>query len=393
MKKYRQLLLLIIAASCFCLLLIYRHEYNRLHYVLEMFNFFGNPCNYSNLLNSDVVISQPDWGPLPIWQECEEKSYLYSAFWVQDSAKALAYAESGAEADRCYLWYEKDTQPVYGSFSYSFYHKNEHAYVYSCRYNNKNEKDTPYAVSFARKLRTTAHSKKIALAHVRPREISFNMTLCVIPSENYNKRSVLEFLSYHKMIGVDSFIFYEEILPYKLKKLLLNLSHKLGYNIAFLPWNFPKKNDVKRTIIQEDCKMRSLNKSKNVLTLDLFEYVVPTKHYFLYDLLNDFSGNLDELSLPVEEFCLLENYKNRPMVMQNLDMLRSSKNEVYKVYRHSTEGSIVNTQKLDDGMASVHRYIECQDDESPVIEDRTILKYSTDLLRTTLVQLFIHDQI
>lgn len=396
MRKYHQLLLFVISIVSLSLLLIYRHEYNRLHYVLEVFNFFGQPCNFSDLQEASNVLNHHDWGPLPVWQENED-FYAYSSFWTQNDSKTIILQTGSEEASRnCYLWYENKQKPVVGKYKYSklgFDERNAlSAYFYYCSLNSYTQ--IPYAVSFTRKSKKQG-LKKIPLFYKEQNKININVTLCVT-SSGFTKEAFLEFLSYHALVGVDSFIFYSDTIPYRLVKITTNLSTRLGLKIAFMPWNFPKtsSNDFTRDLIEKDCKLRALNDSKNIVALEMNEYLVPTKHFTLNEVLNDFETTSNRLSLPIQEFCIFKTQRNKPVALQNWEATQNNDKKVRFIYKNSiNQKNIVNTQAVDKGFASVHKYVQCKEKPIKTSTDTAMMKYYTDFLRSTLVQLIIHNKI
>lgn len=88
MRKYYQALLLVTAVISVISLLIYRHEYNRLRYVLEVFNYFGNPgqklsSNCSELLRNKKLDLHLD-EPHSSWQRLTSDLFVFSAYDVDD---------------------------------------------------------------------------------------------------------------------------------------------------------------------------------------------------------------------------------------------------------------------------------------------------------------------
>ncbi|KAF2893888.1 hypothetical protein ILUMI_12281 [Ignelater luminosus] len=395
MKKYQQLLLFIISVVSLSLLLIYRHEYNRLHYVLEVFNFFGQPCNFSDLQFTEHVLGHHDWGVEPSWQE-NENIYIYSAFWSkkQEAKVIVIHTEQSDVARNCYLWFEDKHKPIIGKFKYSKIESDalngQFAYFYYCVFTSTEL--APYAVSFSSTNKKSNKLKKILLTIVKPHKRSINTTICVSPTE-FNKSYFVEFLSYHKLIGVDNFIFYGNSIPHRLSKIITNLSNRIGIKITFLAWNYPKtEGALIRTIIENDCLLRTMESSKNVITLELDEYIVPSQHYSLNDIISNYESK-ERLSLPVQRFCIKTTNRRKPIALQNTEVTYDNDTTVRYIYLNNQEDNVVATQAIPKGVASIHKYLMCQKKSVRVYNDNSILKFSTDLLRSTLVQLNLHDHI
>lgn len=352
-----------------------------------------------------MILNHYDWGPIPLWQE-NDGGYLYSAFWAKGEAKAVA-AETSVEgvAKSCVFWFEDDRKPISGKFTYTLIDSKDDfgetgpnelsAFLYRCRLESK---FVPYAVSFPKKGLIESDVSRVTFSTKERRKIKFNTTVCVAPSPS-SKVQLLEFLSYHQLVGVDSFVIYDGGIPYRLKKIITNMSSRLGFKVAFLPWNYPRRDS--RIFFQEDCVLRTINESRNVIPLSMDEYVVPTKHSSLNGLLEEFKGPSEKLNFPVLYFCVRYRNKKQPVALQNTRVSGrlSKKNTVYSVFRNSggTGGqSLVNEGMLDKGFASIHKYVECnwEDDEDKYsYNDNSIMKYSLDFSRSTLVVLLNHEHI
>nr|XP_023022330.1 uncharacterized protein LOC111510635 [Leptinotarsa decemlineata] len=388
MKKYHQLVLLIVSAISLSLFLVYRHEYNRLHYVLEVFNFFGQPCNFSELQKADFVVEQHDWGPQPIWQEVDN-SYVYSAFLTgTKDVKAIAISNDAKSVPRnCFLWFEDKKKPTPGKFKFSKM-ATDAAYNFFC--SGSNPESTPFAVSFGNRPGRESDLKKILLTDTSTSELRKNVTVCVSPS-TFTKKKFIEFISFHKVIGVDSFIFYESDIPHRLSKLIKNLSQRLEVQVAFLPWNYPKRDaSSARTIVESDCLLRTSRQSKYVITLEMNEYLLPKQS--LQSLFDEVPNGILKLALPVKKICVNNLTPDKPITLQNYEAISdSSYNVVRNLFRNDND-SLVDLGVVQ-GQASIHKYVRCNSLLSKTITDYSMNKFSTDLTRSTLVQLLLQGQL
>lgn len=385
MRKYHQLLLFVVAVISLSLLLVYRHEYNRLHYVLEVFNFFGQSCNLTQLGQIESL-NQQHWGPEPVWHSSEGSPgfHVYSAFWTEENqVKAIVVQDTRKEAPRsCYLWFEDYRKPVVGKFRFGQITQKSPAYFYYCA--SVSSTSVPYAVSFASK------SAKIPVRSITKPSHFSNTTICVVPAPEFSKAALLEFLSFHHLIGVNDFIFYDGTIPYRLVKIITNLSLRLGIRVSFFPWNYPKRGEVAltRSLVESDCLIRTMGYANNSIILDINEYVVPRQHYSFTDAVNSVAS--DRLRLPVQYFCVTSKKRNRPIIIQNLDTYIASPEQdlmrfVYK--------SLAGTGVIASDVASVHKYIDCGNRTNNLFRDETVLNYDRDLTRSTLMQLLLHDHI
>lgn len=396
MKKYHQLLLLITSIVSLSLLLVYRHEYNRLHYVLEVFNFFGQSCNLSDFQLTDPTLKYYDWGAEPVWQK-SENVYVYSAFWNGKEAKSLVIQPDQTELARnCYLWFEDKQKPVIGKFKYTRIAQDKRvghvAYFYYCMLSSLEH--SPYAISFSIKNKQLKDSKKILLTTPVGYTHKFNNTICISPTD-FQKQYFIEFLSYHKLVGVDNFIFYTNNIPHRLAKIISNLSSRLGIKVVFLLWNYPLTEDsLTRSIIEHDCRLRTNDFSRYSITLEINEFIVSSNFHTLVEFVDKYdSKNLSRLSLPVQVFCVEHNNHRKPIVLQNTDVNYNGETIIQYIYRSNHNDDVVNTQAIVKDIVSIHKYMKCLQKPVRMYQDDAILKFSTDLIRSTLIQLLLRDQI
>ncbi|XP_018321014.1 uncharacterized protein LOC108734113 [Agrilus planipennis] len=399
MRKYRTLCLFLTSVVSLSLLLVYRNEYNRLHYVLEVFDFFGQPCNFSELFKNDFIHQYKDWGPIPTWQQNEDM-YTYSAFLINNSqVKVIALQSTKKEVARvCYLWFEDRETPVVGEFK-SFLIEGNAAYrqwIYYYYCSLSTNKSTPYAVSFVIKKRnkTFEHMKKIMItSNIKSKDL-FNITICVSPTL-FSKKLLLEFISFHELIGIENFIFYLHDIPYNVSKLVSMLSPKLGIQSTFYIWNYPKlESNLSRLIVEKECLLRTFGKTVNTITLEIDEYIIPFYSHSLSRMLSEYNlkRKNGRLSFPLQKFCLENENPHQPIALQNFNAVVDNSTIVRYMYKSIDNDSTLITQMIED-TASIHKYIKCTQTPIKVHEDRSITRFRKDFVRSTLVQLLIHDNI
>lgn len=92
MRKYQQLLLLLISIVCVITLLFYRHEYLKLRSVLSVLDFFGNAdsvntqcIKFSSDFKADIIERYKFSEPRSTWTRMENH-YIYSSFWVRNTS-------------------------------------------------------------------------------------------------------------------------------------------------------------------------------------------------------------------------------------------------------------------------------------------------------------------
>lgn len=91
MRKYQQLLLIIVSIISVSVLIAYKSENERLNNVLTLVNFFGQRDSVNlNLVKIENVSNftyKFDW-PLPSWSSLGNDFHAYSAFWKKNDLVA-----------------------------------------------------------------------------------------------------------------------------------------------------------------------------------------------------------------------------------------------------------------------------------------------------------------
>lgn len=86
MRKYQQLILVVISIISVSILIVYKSENERLNNVLNVINFFGqkDSLNLIKVENYSNFSYRFDY-PLPLWQNLNNDFHAYSAFWKKNS--------------------------------------------------------------------------------------------------------------------------------------------------------------------------------------------------------------------------------------------------------------------------------------------------------------------
>ncbi|KAJ2944909.1 hypothetical protein O0L34_g1802 [Tuta absoluta] len=358
MKKYYQLILVIVCCISIVTLLIYRHEYYRLRYVLEVLNFFGKPglseiefCGpgfnatmLSEILrNSSLEVCETP----PLFQEIDENFYSYSSFlrsYQKHETLTPTHAhvidtivvgkEHARPNFRCNVWLENSYKPRPGRFTFKIMYEpiNEfRVYVFQCSMNQDLGK--PKGVSFylndyninpihAPINRVIeVNTKRKARKSVNIRFVnSIEPAMCVIPNQVplVSRDSFIEFLVFHHLMGVNQFTIYDSMMSEDIiKRLNLLPADITQWNIQFYPLNYPfifaKSYEVIRKAVELDCLFRHFRfdkeeseKPSHAMVLSWDEYLVPRVHSNLKGLLDDIDTKRKIRSLEVKPllFCL-----------------------------------------------------------------------------------------
>lgn len=91
MRKYQQLLLVLVSVLSVTILIVYKSENERLNHVLNVVNFFGQRdsinLNLVKIENYSNFTYRFDY-PLPTWSFLGGEFHAYSAFWKKNDLVA-----------------------------------------------------------------------------------------------------------------------------------------------------------------------------------------------------------------------------------------------------------------------------------------------------------------
>jgi hypothetical protein len=439
MKKYYQLALVIISLVSVVTLLFYRHEYNRLRYVLEVLNFFGKPGGQQSSLTSDnCIIGNSSQAkeflnfaePEPAWQRLSNTHFLYSAYWEISGKERRVRALSiefgdGIPDFACSFWFEDRDAAVLGTFSFSKIEMKETVkealkdknrpkitgYYLFCK--AKDISSVPYGVSFYNTDDIVLSRVFIPVYYTSEKLLSNGTAVCIVtpPTPGLLKSAVAEFLSYHQFVGVTNYIIYNGGLPNKVLSSLRGAAvrERLGLSISVLLWNFPVQSreaeGVARLVMEKDCLFRTMGRVNNVAALTWEEYIVPRYHRLLPSMLDDFdSGRKTTSRFEIQSitFCIEfpddeQAEPGSPLIFRKTRYSKIGNRErPFYVYRphliSASNGDLaVTTQRVPQGIVAVHRYAPCSLTGKPVAEqaylnEPAMLRFSGDLKKSNLLK-------
>lgn len=358
MRKYYQLILVIVCFVSIVTLLIYRHEYYRLRYVLEVLNFFGKPglseiefCGpgfnatmLSEILrNSSMEVRETP----PLFQEIDDSFYSYSSF-LQSYQKYEKLTQTHAHNIdtivigkasvrpnfRCNIWLENVSKPKAGRFTFKIVSEpinDFRLYIFHCSLSKNIGK--PKGVSFYMNNYNInpIHAPINRVIEVntkrKPRERSsirfvnnIEPAICVIPNKVplVSRDSFIEFLVFHHMMGVNSFTIYDSMISEDIiRRLNLLPSDITQWTIQFFPLNYPfvfaKSYEIVHNAIELDCLFRHFkfdkdesNKVSHAIVMSWDEFLVPRVHTNVKAILDDFDPTRKTRTIEVKPllFCL-----------------------------------------------------------------------------------------
>ncbi|GIY83049.1 glycosyltransferase family 92 protein [Caerostris extrusa] len=118
-----------------------------------------------------------------------------------------------------------------------------------------------------------------------------DLAVCVKPLHySYDRATwLLEFIEFHRILGVEHFFFYNHTVGPNVDVLL---RHYISQNIVtVLPWSLPvlSQKEIRTEAIfssLNDCVFRTMYLFHYVILLDFDEYIIPREHESYLDMLN-----------------------------------------------------------------------------------------------------------
>lgn len=426
MKKYYRLILVAVSAFSLISLLFYRHEYNRLRYVLEVLNFFGKPgelavtndqCIVNSTLFATENITLTD--TTPVWHRLSNDLFLYSAFWQVvgkvEQVKAIAVGRNPSSLKvGCRLWYENQEFSSEGRVSYS---------VIAMRVKQSSldqEKVYPYFITCAPEVILDAlpyavefyldgyHGNEVVLPVSAPDfnqepGVSNSTVICVSPSHRrVAPAEVAEFIAFHHVLGVTLYIVYDDGLLTPTTLDLLK-EKNLGYRVTIVPWNFPfMAMEASATALKWDCLLRSSNaRPAGVIQLAWHQLAVPRYHHSLAAMAHDFDTHLAtaRFLLSSLRFCLEYPEQKSTLALRALKRFyhadtKASDEMEWAMERPSLvlQGSRTQ-QRISRGIIAIHSYERCLDVTStqpqpPRKYDKSFARFAPHLQESRLLKLW-----
>lgn len=431
MRKYYQAALVIIAIMSLVSLLFYRHEYNKLRYVLEVFNYFGKPNqkNEINCTNNIPIFTKLDMKfeePLSSWQRLDNDLYVYSAYNIHDNEiQVIGFGSSNNIKNmQCAILFKNETNSILGDFSYlliddnlnianidkNFNYKGYHFY---CAY-TKNK--IPIGIMFFIKSNSDLNNVPILPIKSQSHNLNYaNTAICITPSltKPLQPSQMIGFINFHDIIGVDNFIVYDFGIPNEYNSNLKELSKSQNpywkFTYTVVPWNFPFPSThptIIKNLIQADCLYRTYNKVMYIITLSWDEYIVLRYHHSLTDLMRDFKRSrlkADRYKLKTLTFCTeqTDNPINGNVTFMIFKKLHydSSIPDSQPIYIYNMHEVLrkknIYTRAIGKDLITLNRYQYCfeKSNSETNVEDTSILRFIEDIQNSQFRKFILENKL
>lgn len=392
MRKYQQLLLVLISFVSVFSLLLYRYEYMKLLNVLEVLNFFGYTTDdltncvlledkfYIDLEN-DNLLAKP-----PVSWIKHNQHYVYSAFWsVQQLSVHLLLLgpRSAFSGYECRVWFRMadlyTSRP--GKLSYNIelntHDSDFHQYQVRCKPDDIPIDTEPYGILIGKE---NALKLFIPIEVQQESQDKDDLIVCIAPDySGVPDTYLVEFITYHTLLGVRNFVAYDIGIHYKVLKFLRSVAgHKELYKtLSTLSWQFPTvDSEMEKSILQKDCLERTRGHAKHSVLLSWDQYLVLNKD----QQLNSFDRDID-YTFEVKNCCYNRQLrKSWPMVMKKTLCEKTNETVNFIVNEQMTNQQTPTT------LGSIHKLREICDKNSE--DDKSMTKFLINFVNSKLLILW-----
>lgn len=409
MKKYYRLAVFIITTISVLGFLIYRSEYKKLRSTFEIGELFGlDTFGYDCLVLNKSIQEKTKYNnlfsrPSPQWVKIDE-FYVFSAFWrnVSEKSKSVALGISLKDNDyskyECHIWYHLRGSlfSVSGKFSYTSKKTKTSVFIneFFCEVDHISIKGSPYMFVFVEKIPNKKYF--IPIYYKLKHEKLNNAAVCVFPDiSGLERNNIIEFISYHKLVGFNDVIVYDNGMHHGILAILENLFLNTDFlrSFSFLNWQFPIDDiEVQEEFIKLDCFYRVFDQVDIVTFLHWDEYIIPRKGKDIHSLFNHLGLSRSiQFSLEIQRCCT--ELKNDMRAKQSWPMMLKktlcTKHHPYRTaVLNPTAFSDQYFEDVSSSLAIVNSYDSCEMlKETKIIQDKIALKFIADLMSNELLRI------
>ena len=315
MKRYYQLLLVILSVVSVLCCVFYKHEYDRLRKVLEILDFFGNP---SATTSSDVSAGEGS-DRLSIssdfWHGAEDSFQIYASHKIQQDntwkVNSLVVIRKNPGASRlrkritCSATTADSTSYKHESTTEwtELSHDSQHAaYCLTCHLRTASSQLLwiEDKTTMLDPVRIPLHSKQSTS------DLGLGTSLCVLPGDPYwQPEKLVEFLLYYRVLGTNNFYLYHTGVSDQVIAALNRLTARYNFGVQLLTWNRSPNAALDLALVQSDCTFRT-GGAAITFTLPSAHYLVLSKGSTIADWLatSQFRlGTVYEAEISVQSNC------------------------------------------------------------------------------------------
>jgi len=362
--------------------------------VLEVLNFFGYTADNSTscmLLEDKFYIDLENDNLLaktPVSWTKHDQHYAYSAFWsIQEQLVYLLLIgpRSAFSGYECRVWFKMADLYISkpGKLSFNIKH-----YAHDLDYYQYQVHCTPDDIPIGAEPYGILMGKENALKLFIPIETQQeshdkdNLIICIAPDySGIPDTYLVEFITYHTLLGVHNFVVYDIGIHYRVLKFLRSVAGHKGLYKTFstLSWQFPTTNlQMEKSMLQNDCLLRTQGYAKHSVLLSWDQYLVLNKD----KQLNSFNKDIN-YTFEVKSCCNnRESKKSWPMAMKKT--LCEKTNETVNFI---VNNQIMHYHQKSTTLGSIHKLEEiCEKINGK--DDKSMTRYLIDFVQSKLLSLW-----
>uniref|UniRef100_A0A1I8P171 Uncharacterized protein n=1 Tax=Stomoxys calcitrans TaxID=35570 RepID=A0A1I8P171_STOCA len=396
MRKYQQLLLLVISCVSVIILLMYKSENNHLKGVLQVINFFSrNDAAIMKRIESNSSMYLRDFTyPLAVWQTIGTNFHSYSAYWRRNElvsggdAMAIVVGRKGAVLNFKCSFNFKGSPNIQGKFRFQRVDKDGEddnseftRYYFYCKVTR--DFGTPETVIFTDSSAPKSGGNSLKLRMLKLVDKGMQklavhpLTICVnlhsreffnMTSLEKQPQELLQFFVHHYIMGVEDFIAYSgDDIPFSLHPFL---SH-FNIRVHSMPFNFPfssaNSTDRIRSIIEMDCILRNINRATHSILLDANEFFYPNTNLddekSLLHSLRSYDNGVNQFD--VKTFAICKDQRHKYLIENTLFDPELKNSHGVSLYRPQDNVLPLNGEEPSRSITLpvlkclVHRYVNC----------------------------------
>ncbi|BES89212.1 DNA polymerase [Nesidiocoris tenuis] len=400
-----KLLILFLVSMVVFFMLMYKFKYDQMKLIVEG---AGLDAVDRYLHKAHIVSSFPQLrsvqgafeGPMNTYVNLTD-FWLFSAFACGDDMSefcAVGFGPDRAPDFDCSVWFDlgRDLVSVAGSFSFTKTEidSSSAAYEFKCSLDDlKPIHRKPYILD----VKTTDRSRKIFIPVYRTQRVNGKnrYALCLYPDRAGNEwKSLMEFLSYHEIIGFTDIIAYDNGINHgffdKLKTLVVPSNGTLQ-SLSVIRWTMPVDNlSLEKHLIDVDCTRRTAKSTELTVALRWNQYLSLRDGGKVDSLLKSISSAEPFAArLPAQRCCTdtmddRRSEKNFPIVLRKTLCIPDDEKQQLFLYKPSSNALPISSANLN---AELLVYAKCHglplSDLAPVF---SMWKYATLIRKSTLLR-------
>ena len=342
MKKFHQLLLLLLSGVSLLCFVFYKHEYDRLRKVMEVLDMFGSTVT-EDVKNSEQYLNKSVNTRTDFWHRYADGFYVYSAFKVSNekdwSMNSIAVVSKDSQSSAlmkdslcAIITGDAVEEKFEGTIEWKEISTNNVYLTYSLTCNVPEIRGDSHLFS----LYDTKSNQLNFPLHLSSLDTRDQLTtLCTVSSQPlWKPNQLMKFINYYTTLGIDNFYLYHQGVSDQIISVLNEFIIQADGSVAIhlLTWNQPfSQSTIDLSLVQSECDLRHSTKAGPVVTVHMGHYLVASGKSKIADFLKMYTKGPEwthQISLTFDSVCY--NFSSQGLV-------KSSKKQPASAYLRWTD--------------------------------------------------------